>query len=107
MLREAGLSWGFGAPQILHFVFIVERFLKQILNTGCNIRIIFFKDIRRSLYNLRLSQGQVGSAALLVRDVVIAHLKKIPSLDVEDTFENWWSNPWIKYLGTEFVRITI
>lgn len=103
LLRESRLSWGFGAPQLLHFAFIVERFLKQLLDSGCQFRVIFFRDMRRALYNLKLrsvDNADVGAAALLARDIIASHLKNVESLDVNDTIDNWWTDEWKQYLST-------
>jgi hypothetical protein len=100
-LRESHIAWGLGTPQLLHYVYTIERFLNNLLECGCLFRVVFWKSYRSRYAGLKLNGEDVGAAALLARDVVLTHLKSLSHIDVEDSFDNWWGPEWAAYLEIE------
>ncbi|ODM18496.1 hypothetical protein SI65_06367 [Aspergillus cristatus] len=60
--------------QLLHAVYMVERFLSKLVSTKCNFHVIFF-DENRDLASLAASKDVYRSKYKLAREVIYQHLK--------------------------------
>eukprot|EP01122_Echinamoeba_exundans_P010665 TRINITY_DN4042_c0_g1_i2.p1 TRINITY_DN4042_c0_g1~~TRINITY_DN4042_c0_g1_i2.p1 ORF type:complete len:1899 (+),score=464.46 TRINITY_DN4042_c0_g1_i2:266-5962(+) len=107
-LREAHIRWATGnsIPHLLHLSWAIEQFLRQMIDAGCVFRVVFFKSLRAAYHDLNLNEGSSdkhGLGALLARDVIVNHLKRVnvPGLEIDDSLDNWWDADWMNYLEVE------
>ncbi|OBS59271.1 hypothetical protein A6R68_09605, partial [Neotoma lepida] len=77
--------------QSLHFFYLVERYLLDILNKGGQFAIVFFKDAEYTYFNV--------PELLTLRTALILHLQKNTTIDVWTKFTGCFSKDWNIFLG--------
>jgi ATP-dependent RNA helicase DDX60 len=106
-LREAHVRWATGnsIPHMLHLSWAIEQFLRQMIDAGCVFRVVFFRALRPAYHDLSLNESsdKHGTGALLARDAIVNHLKRVnvPGLEIDDSLDNWWDATWLSYLEVE------
>lgn len=83
---EESLRWG----QSLHFFYLVERYLSDIINKGGQFAIIFFQDAEYAYFNF--------PELLFLRTALILHLQKNTAIDVWTKFSGCLSDEWSDFL---------
>ncbi|XP_045687217.1 probable ATP-dependent RNA helicase DDX60 isoform X1 [Phyllostomus hastatus] len=76
--------------QELHFFYLVERYLVDIINKGGQFAIVFFKDAEYAYFNF--------PELLSLRTALILHLQHNNTIDVRTTFSGCLSQEWETFL---------
>ncbi|ERE91786.1 putative ATP-dependent RNA helicase DDX60-like protein [Cricetulus griseus] len=77
--------------QSLHFFYLVERYLLDIISKGGQFAIVFFKDAEYAYFNV--------PALLTLRTALILHLQKNTTIDVQTKFSGCLSKDWSIFLN--------
>ncbi|XP_036022571.1 probable ATP-dependent RNA helicase DDX60 [Onychomys torridus] len=77
--------------QSLHFFYLVERYLLDVINKGGQFAIVFFKDAEYAYFNV--------PELLTLRTALILHLQKNTTIDVWTKFSGCLSEEWNNSLG--------
>ena len=108
-LTTGGVDFDQGL-QLLHAIYNVESFLKQLLMRKCNYHIVFFDDHRHQCVPAQLSGSQNEAKYLFAREVALKHLQanltpRHPTIEIH-SFPSMADQAWQEYLrasGTYFV----
>lgn len=77
--------------QSLHFFYLVERYLLDVISKGGQFAIVFFKDAEYAYFNV--------PELLTLRTALILHLQKNTTVEVWTKFSNCLSEEWNICLG--------
>ncbi|XP_076770308.1 putative ATP-dependent RNA helicase DDX60 isoform X2 [Arvicanthis niloticus] len=77
--------------QSLHFFYLVERYLVDVISKGAHFAIVFFKDAEYAYFNV--------PGLLTLRTALILHLQKNTTIEVWTNFSNCLSEEWNICLG--------
>ncbi|XP_076409397.1 putative ATP-dependent RNA helicase DDX60 [Peromyscus maniculatus bairdii] len=77
--------------QSLHFFYLVERYLMDIISKGGQFAIVFFKDAEYAYFNV--------PELLTLRTALILHLQKNTTVDVWTDYSRCLSEEWNNVLG--------
>ncbi|KAL1773034.1 putative ATP-dependent RNA helicase DDX60, partial [Sigmodon hispidus] len=77
--------------QSLHFFYLIERYLLDVLSKGGHFAIVFFKDAEYAYFNV--------PELLTLRTALILHLQKNTTIDVWTKFSGCLSEEWNIFLG--------
>ncbi|XP_059100446.1 probable ATP-dependent RNA helicase DDX60 [Peromyscus eremicus] len=77
--------------QSLHFFYLVERYLLDVISKGGQFAIVFFKDAEYAYFNV--------PELLTLRTALILHLQKNTTMDVWTDFSGCLSEEWNNVLG--------
>ncbi|XP_054995033.1 probable ATP-dependent RNA helicase DDX60 [Sorex araneus] len=77
--------------QTLHFFYLVERYLADIISKGGQFAIVFFKEAEYAYLNF--------PELLSLRTALILHLERNTTLDVQTNFSGCLSQEWKTFLG--------
>ena len=93
------LDFGANGFQLLHAVYNVEKFLKQLSARGGNFHIAFFDDRRELCVPDRVGK-KYRQKFLLARDAVLRHLKRNVAREVTEikTFESATGEDFLNYI---------
>lgn len=72
--------------QSLHFFYLVERYLLDVISKGGQFAIVFFKDAEYAFFSV--------PELLTLRTALILHLQKNTTIEVWTTFSNCFSEEW-------------
>ncbi|XP_029336518.1 probable ATP-dependent RNA helicase DDX60 isoform X3 [Mus caroli] len=77
--------------QSLHFFYLVERYLLDVISKGGQFAIVFFKDAEYAYFDV--------PKLLTLRTALILHLQKNTTIEVWTKFSNCLSEEWNIFLG--------
>uniref|UniRef100_A0A6I8PLM8 DExD/H-box helicase 60 n=1 Tax=Ornithorhynchus anatinus TaxID=9258 RepID=A0A6I8PLM8_ORNAN len=80
--------------QNLHFFYLVERYLTDLINKGAQFVIIFFQDTEKVYFKF--------PQLLLLRTTLILHLKHNTAIDVRTEFSSCLSPEWKYFLEEKY-----
>nr|XP_023492101.1 probable ATP-dependent RNA helicase DDX60 isoform X1 [Equus caballus] len=80
--------------QELHFFYLVERYLVDLLSKGGQFSIVFFKDAEYAYFNF--------PELLPLRTALILHLQQNTTIDVRTTFSGCFSENWKMFLEESY-----
>ncbi|EXJ74403.1 uncharacterized protein A1O5_02699 [Cladophialophora psammophila CBS 110553] len=94
------LSFGF---QLLHATYIVENFLRALLQRKCKFHVVFFSRNARMCLP-RDTTAHLRTRYLLAREAIIQHLScnlplTVPYVEVK-VFDSYWSSDFEEYLAS-------
>lgn len=69
--------------QLLHAIFLVERYLQRLIERKCNLKIVFFNHHSRLCIPPHASFTNEPKY-LLAREVAIRHLRQTTQLDIQE-----------------------
>ncbi|XP_055453873.1 probable ATP-dependent RNA helicase DDX60 isoform X1 [Psammomys obesus] len=76
--------------QSLHFFYLVERYLSDVINKGGQFAVVFFKDAEYTYFNV--------PKLLTLRTALILHLQKNTTIEVWTKFSGCFTKEWNKCL---------
>nr|XP_012312632.2 probable ATP-dependent RNA helicase DDX60 [Aotus nancymaae]XP_012312633.2 probable ATP-dependent RNA helicase DDX60 [Aotus nancymaae] len=80
----------FKPGQSLHFFYLVERYLVDLISKGGQFTVVFFKDAEHAYFNF--------PELLSLRTALILHLQNNTTIDVQTTFSGCLSEEWESFL---------
>uniref|UniRef100_A0A2K5RYZ1 RNA helicase n=1 Tax=Cebus imitator TaxID=2715852 RepID=A0A2K5RYZ1_CEBIM len=80
----------FKPGQNLHFFYLVERYLVDLISKGGQFTVVFFKDAEYAYFNF--------PELLSLRTALILHLQNNTTIDVQTTFSGCLSEEWESFL---------
>nr|XP_014994961.1 probable ATP-dependent RNA helicase DDX60 [Macaca mulatta] len=84
----------FKPGQNLHFFYLVERYLVDLISKGGQFTIVFFEDAEYAYFNF--------PELLSLRTALILHLQKNTTIDVRTTFSRCLSEEWGSFLEESY-----
>lgn len=90
--------------QLLHLVFIVETFLRDLIKRRCNFHVVFFEGHRIVSCGVDEGDGTIRMhpARCFARSVIIRHLQALDDLEVF-VFGDARDVEWERYLSSQLV----
>ncbi|XP_064332033.1 probable ATP-dependent RNA helicase DDX60 isoform X2 [Camelus dromedarius] len=94
LLITCFLAQSFQPGQNLHFFYLVERYLVDLISKGGQFAIVFFKDAEYAYFNF--------PELLPLRRALILHLEHNTTVDVRTTFSGCLSQEWQTFLEDSY-----